>query len=129
MFLQTHRECDMRKINSHGSNTVIAGVLLLALLTSANVLAETPLTPGDEAMRLNDPGRNGEQAASLGTTGSDEAYRRQPASAGGSAKSRSATTARVFLDDYQRIPQRVTKQYPTKPYWLGAKKGQGKSPE
>lgn len=119
----------MRKINSQGSNTVMAGVLLLALLTSANVLAETPLTPNDAAMRLNDPGRNGAQAASLGTTGSAEALQRQPASAGASAKSKSATTARVFLDDYQRIPQRVTKQHPTKPYWVGAKKDQGKSPE
>jgi hypothetical protein len=119
----------MRKINSHGSNTVMAGVLLLALLTSANVLAEPRPSPADDAMGLNDPGRNSAQAANLGTTGSDEAYRRQPASKGASARSRSATTARVFLDDYQRIPQRVTKQYPTKPYWVGAKKDQGKSPE
>lgn len=117
----------MRKINSRGSNTVLVGVLFLALLTSANALAETPLNAGDEAVRLNDPALNGAQAASLGTTGSDEAYKRQPANASG--QSRPATTARVFLDDYQRIPQRVTKQYPTKPYWVGAKKDQGKSPE
>lgn len=116
----------MLKINSHGSNTLLVGVLFLALLTSANALAETPLSPGDGAMRLNDPGHNSAPAARLGTTGFDKAYRRQPAT---SAQSKPATTARVFLDDYQRIPQRVTKQYPTKPYWIGAKKGQGKSPE
>jgi hypothetical protein len=119
----------MRKINSHGSNTLLVGVFFLALLTSANVSAEKQLTPGDEAMRLNDPVRNGQQAASLGATGLDKAYRRQPASAAASAQARSTATARVFLDDYQRIPQRVTKQYPTKTYWIGAKKDQGKSPE
>jgi hypothetical protein len=35
----------------------------------------------------------------------------------------------VYLDDYQLIPQAVTRQYPTEPYWIGAKKTQVKVPE
>jgi hypothetical protein len=111
----------MNKIVSHRSNTAMAGVLLLALLASANVLAETRVAPFDQAKHVYGNGRDGQPAASLQTASAEEALTRLPYSARASAQSRPTTSARVYLDDYQRIPQQVTKQHPTKPHWLGKK--------
>jgi hypothetical protein len=115
------RERKMHKITSHVSNNVLKGMFLLALVASADVFAEPRSTPIDEAVSINGAGRNGEQAASLGTAGADTAVKLQNSNPGALAKPGAGTSARVYLDDYQRIPQRVSKQHPTKPYWLGKK--------
>jgi hypothetical protein len=115
------RERKMNKITSHVSNTVLRGIVLVALVASADVFAESRTTPIDEAVSINGAGRNAEQAASRGTAGADAAFKLQKSNPEALAKSGTGTSARVYLDDYQRIPQRVTKQHPTKPYWLGKK--------
>jgi hypothetical protein len=111
----------MNKITSHVPNTVLKGMFLLALVASADVFAESRTTPIDEAVSINDAGRNGEQAASLGTAPAGAVLKAQKSYAGAPAKPEAGTTARVYLDDYQRIPQQVTRQHPTKPHWLGKK--------
>ena len=111
----------MNKITSHVPYTVLKGMFLLALVASADVFAEVRTTPIDEAASINGAGRNGEQVASLGTARADAVFKAQKSYAGAPARAEAGTTARVYLDDYQRIPQRVTRQHPTKPYWLGKK--------
>ena len=91
----------MRTIVPHRSSPVIAGVFSLLLLAAADLFAAEQAGPADAA-----------QAA---------------AAAPAPARSVPAPSARVFLDDYQRIPQMVTKQYPTKTYWVGAKRAQSKT--
>jgi hypothetical protein len=117
----TARESKMNKVISHRSNTAIACVFLLASLASANVLAEMRVLPDDAAKHAGDAGRNAGPAASLQTTSAEEALKRLPYSARASAQSGFTPSARVYLDDYQRIPQQVTRQHPTKPYFLGKK--------
>lgn len=91
----------MRTIVPHRSSPVIAGVFLLALVAAADIFAAERLAPADAT-----------QAA---------------AAAPAPARSVPAPSARAFLDDYQRIPQMVTRQYPTKTYWVGAKRAQSKT--
>jgi hypothetical protein len=91
----------MRTIDSHRSTTVFAGVFLVALLASADIFAADLVAPVDAAQPV--------------------------AGARAPARSVPTTSARVYLDDYQRIPQMVTKQYPTKTYWIGAKRAQSKA--
>jgi hypothetical protein len=117
----TARESKMNKVISQRTNTAFACVFLLASLASANVLAETVVMPDDAAKHVSDAGRTAVPAASLQTASADEALQRLPYSARASAQSGLTPSARVYLDDYQRIPQRVTRQHPTKPYWLGKK--------
>lgn len=91
----------MRRIASHRSATVIAGVFLLAFVAAADTFAADPVATTDAA---------------------------QPAAAAPApAGSVPAPSARVYLDDYQRIPQMVTRQYPTKTYWVGSKRAQSKA--
>ena len=91
----------MRTIASHRSTTVIASVFVLAFVAAADIFAADRLATTDAA-----------QAA---------------AAAPAPARSVPAPSARVYLDDYQRIPQMVTRQYPTKTYWVGSKRAQSKA--
>lgn len=104
----------MHQINIKGSKhrNPIRLVTLSLLLTAATAIAETPV---DRSERAN------EGATSQQTVGRYELARRKLAGKTPAANATSAPTARVYLKDYERLPQTVTREYPTKAYWLGQK--------
>ena len=101
----------MRKINTSASPrlNVFKFAMLSLLLTSATAYAETPAKRADTA---------NERANGTQTVGRYEMARRKMA---GKAPAAAAKPGRVYLEDYERLPQTVTRQYPTKAYWLGQK--------
>lgn len=104
----------MRKVYHKGSTclNVIRFATLSLLLTATTAFAEKPV---DRADRAN------ERASSHQTVGRYEMARRKMAGKTPAAGATSAATARVYLEDYERVPQTVTRHYPTKAYWLGQK--------
>jgi hypothetical protein len=101
----------MRKINTSSSPRldVVKFAILSLLLTSATAFAESPADRADTAS---------ERASSTQPAGRYEMARRKMA---GKPPAATAQTDRVYLEDYERLPQTVTRQYPTKAYWLGQK--------
>lgn len=111
----------MRKIIFLGLSST-----LMALLASADVLAANGVTPVYGASHATDRACNvtGDQATvSDCLKGRD--LERQKSTASTAAESRSRTTTRVQLDDYQRLPETVNKHYRTSPMVLG----KGKRPQ
>jgi hypothetical protein len=111
----------MRKMNTNRSTRLnrIRFAMLSLLLTVATAVAETPVDRTDRA---------NEATNSQQTVGRYEMARRRMAAKTPAAGSTSAPTARVYLEDYERVPQTVKRQYPTKAYWLGHK-GKAKKSE
>lgn len=107
----------MRKITTSASPrlNVFKFAMLSLLLTSATAFAESPADRADPANERT----NGTQPA-----GRYEMARRKMA---GKPRAATAQTGRVYLEDYDRLPQTVTRQYPTKAYWLGQKDKSRKS--
>jgi len=93
-------------------------ISLVALLTSVNVLAETRVTPVDEAMQVDTSGCN-LTVASLQPVDPDESMKRKESTSSISSVSRTASAPRVFTDSFERVLRPVTqsKQRPT--LWLG----------
>jgi hypothetical protein len=109
----------MRKIISLGLAST-----LIALLASANVLAASGATPvygGGHATHkaCNVTGDQATVAECL--KGRD--LQRQKSGAIAAAESKARTSTRVYLDDYQRLPEAVNKRYRTTPLVLGQDKG------
>ena len=111
----------MQKIISLGFLTA-----LLALLASANVIAQTRITPvyGSNHASNTECAEAGDQTP-VSACKSREALKRQESAGSTPGESRPVNTQRVQLDDYQRIPQAVSKQYRTKPLLLGQNKDSG----
>lgn len=107
----------MRKVNTSASVrlNVFRFAALSLLLASAAAFAENPAVRADSA----NEGANGTQAV-----GRYELARRSMA---GKPPAAAAQTGRVYLEDYDRIPQTVTRHYPTKAHWLGQKEKAKKS--
>jgi hypothetical protein len=109
------REYDMQNIISLG--------LFTALLASANVSAETRITPvygsihasGTECVVTGDQ-------APVSACNNRGALKQQKSTGNVPGESRQVNTQRVYLDDYQRIPQAVSKQHRTAPLLLGQNK-------
>lgn len=112
------REYDMQKIISLGFLTA-----LLALLASANVIAETRITPVYGSIHASgaECAVSGDQTA-VSACNNREPLKRQKSTGNTPRESRQANTQRVQLDDYQRIPQAVIKQQRTTPLLLGQNK-------
>ena len=109
------REYDMQKIISVG--------LFTALLASANISAETRITPVYGSIHASGTKCvvTGDQA-SASACNNREASKQQKSAANTPGESRPANTQRVYLDDYQRLPQAVSKQHRTTPLLLGQNK-------
>jgi len=101
----------MRNINTSSSPrlNVVKFAMLSLLLTSASTFAATPADRPDPA---------NERASSTQPAGRYEMARRKMA---GKPPAATAQADRVYLEDYDRLPQTVTRQYPTKAYLLGQK--------
>lgn len=111
-------EYDMHKIISLGLSST-----LVALLASVDVLAASGVTPvyGKSHATHRACDVTGDQATvSDCLKGRD--LERQKSTASTAAESRSRTTTRVQLDDYQRLPETVNKHYRTTPMVLGRNK-------
>jgi hypothetical protein len=112
-------EYDMRKIIYMGLSST-----LVALLASADVLAAKGATPVYGASYSSHRACNvtGDQAT-VSECLEGRGLERQKSTAAAAAKSRSRATTRVYLDDYQRLPEAVNKRYRTTPLVLGQDKG------
>jgi hypothetical protein len=105
----------MRKIISLGLSTT-----LVALLTSANVLAANRVTPVYGTKHATQKACNVKSdAATVSECLKGRDLERQKSLADAAAESRSRGTTRVHLDDYQRLPETVNKRYRTTPLVLG----------
>lgn len=91
-------------------------VTLMVLLTSTPVFAASPAVTVGQAMAGND------RVANVQPAGRYETLKRQQSRAKKSGRSEQADTVRVYLDDYQKVPQAVTRQRSTETVWLGQKK-------
>jgi len=91
-------------------------IFVAVLLTSVNILAQTPVTSVNDSMQDNDV--NAQATSSQVVTRYKAVYQRMPVY-GKSSKSKPASTQRVFIDDYERILRTVTKPRDTKMVWLG----------
>jgi phosphoketolase len=69
-----------------------------------------------QAMAGND------RVANVQPAGRYETLKRQQSGAKKSGRSEQADTVRVYLDDYQKVPEAVTRQRSTETVWLGQKK-------
>jgi len=87
-------------------------VFPLILLVSTSSFAATPAAPAADVSQANG------QPVSSQSVGRNEAITRQQSASKTPGSSGAATAARVYLDDYQRLPQSVNRHYPTKPHWL-----------
>ena len=95
---------------------VNCSIFVAVLLTSVNVLAQTPVTPVNDSMRDNDVNV---QATRRQAVGSYKTVNQRMPVYGKSSKSKPASTRRVFVDDYERLLGTVTKPRDTKMVWLG----------
>jgi ubiquinone biosynthesis protein UbiJ len=102
---------------------IISVGLFTALLASANVSAETRITPVYGSIHASGTKCvvTGDQA-SASACNNRQASKQQKSAANTLGESRPANTQRVHLDDYQRLPQAVSKQHRTTPLLLGQNK-------
>lgn len=109
----------MRKIISMGLSST-----LVALLASADVLAAKGVTPVYGATQSSHKACNvtGDQATVSECLKGRE-LERQKSTAHTAVKPKSRTSTRVYLDDYQRLPEAVNRRYRTTPLVLGQDKG------
>lgn len=106
-------------------------ISLVVLLTSVNVLADTRVTPVDEAMQVDTNGCNSNVASHQPVDPYESMKRKKSAARVSnvsktsriSSVSKTASAPRVFTDSYERVLRPVTqsKQRPT--LWLGLKNG------
>jgi len=94
-------------------------VTLMVLLASTPVFAASPAATVGQAMAGN------ERVASVQPAGRYETLKRQEVRAKKSGKSAQADSTRVYLDDYQKVPEAVTRQRSTETVWLGQKNKSG----
>ena len=111
-------EYDMRKTISFGMFAT-----LVALLASANVFAAKGATPvyGKNHAGVKECNVTRDQTSDSACIKVKDIERRT-SNANTAAAPGSPVTARVFLDDYQRLPQAVSKQHRTAPLVLGREK-------
>ena len=96
-------------------NTVSKGVFLVALLASAGALAATPTAPvNDASWQLA-----AAPAARPEVADPDQILPRRMAAGAAARQSTQAPTARVYLEDFERVHRQVNRQHPTKTYWIG----------
>jgi hypothetical protein len=88
--------------------------VLFVVLTSANVFAETHGVTVGEALRAGEQNRGAQTQAVKRIDLRKQSATRQP----GLAKH---TAERVYLDDYQLLPQAATRKYPTEAHYIGQK--------
>jgi hypothetical protein len=93
-------------------------IFAAVLLTSVNVLAQTPATPVYDSMQDNDVNVQSTSRQAVDTYKADN--QRMPVY-GKSSRSKPASTRKVFIDDYERILGTVTKPRGTKMVWLRQK--------
>jgi hypothetical protein len=94
-------------------------VVLLALLTSAPVFAASQEATADGVMSAN------QRAASSQSMGRYATLKQRQASAKKAGNPGQADGGRVYLDEYERVPQAVTRKRSTETVWLG-KNGKSK---
>jgi hypothetical protein len=90
-------------------------VVLAALLASTPVFAASPGATTDQPMA------SGQRVANVQPTGRHESLRQPYYGSKKSANSRQADAGRVYLDDYQKVPEAVTRKRSTEAVWLGQK--------
>jgi hypothetical protein len=90
--------------------------VLWSLLVSTPVLAAPDEAAADRALSAS-----GDPAASVQSAGQYSAVERRQPGTTTPGKASAAGAKRVYLDDYQLIPQAVTKKRPTEMVWLGQK--------
>ena len=93
-------------------------IFVAVLLTSVNVLAQTPVSPVNDSMQDNDVNV---QAMRRQAVGPSKAVNQRTPVYGKSSKSKPASTRRVFVDDYENLLGTVTKPRETKMVWLAQK--------
>ena len=93
-------------------------IFVAVLLTSVNVLAQTPVSPVNDSMQDNDVNV---QAMGRQAVGPSKAVNQRAPVYGKSSKSKPASTRRVFVDDYENLLGTVTKPRETKMVWLAQK--------
>jgi hypothetical protein len=109
------KECEMSNTTRYRLNTVSKGVFLVALLASAGALAATPTAPvNDASWQLA-----AAPAARPEVADPDQILPRRTAAGAAARQSTQAPTARVYLEDFERVHRQVNRQYPTKIYWIG----------
>jgi hypothetical protein len=90
-------------------------VVLAALLASTPVFAASPGATTDQKTA------SGQRVESVQPTGRYESLRQPYYGSKKSANSRQADAGRVYLDDYQKVPEAVTRKRSTEAVWLGQK--------
>jgi hypothetical protein len=91
-------------------------IFVAVLLTSVNVLAQTPVTPVYDSMQDNDVNV---QSTSRQAVDPYKAVNQRMPVYGKSSRSKPDNTRKVFRDDYERILGTVSKPRETKMVWLG----------
>jgi len=110
----------MRSITKRGFGLLTRIQLAaLLLLTSGTMVAGVPAGKLDNADSEATSAQG--QANSVQSVGRYELARRKLAARPPAAQSAVTGNRRVYLEDYQRLPQTVTRQYPTEAYVLGKK--------
>lgn len=108
----------MKLIATKTRNAIVKGAVLAALLTAGQAFADPEDTAGSAAVKPDQA-----RTRSVQGLGSNNAFERQRFSSRPAVVASSPNAKRVYLEDYQRVPQAVARKHPTQPHVLGQGKG------
>lgn len=110
-----------------GWKLISRGLVLLSLAAATQAVADPSGTTAGDAVAAYERLQSQNRSRSVQGLGSNHAFEQRNFRSTPADEARIKSTARVYLEDYQRVHQGVGKQYPTKPRVLGQSRRRGSS--
>jgi hypothetical protein len=115
----TVKEYRMNHTATKALNVLLKSAALCALLFATSIHAGSRDSTASGAIGYGQVPGGADRGRSVQGLGSNDAFERQKFSSRTPSAVKTGNSKKVYLEDYQRVPQAVGRKHPTQPHVLG----------